>query len=93
MTFYKSIHQHLEMLLFVIHRSIFPLKLYYSYVICTSWAVLYTPLKSFSLGTLPFYGKVLPPLLWTHSWATHGKITVSGTPNCLNYYVIFILCT
>jgi hypothetical protein len=38
-TFYKPtcINQHLEMLLFNIYSSIFPLKLYYSYVIYTRW--------------------------------------------------------
>jgi hypothetical protein len=27
------------------------------------------------------------------SWATHGKITVSGIPNCLSYSDIFIAYT
>jgi len=30
-------------------------------------------------------------LLLAHLWATCGKITVSGVPNCLNYSVIFVV--
>ena len=33
------------------------------------------------------------PLLWAGSQAACGKITVSGTPNCLNYCEIFVLYT
>jgi hypothetical protein len=41
----------------------------------------------------PFYGKGPRPLLWAGSQAAREKITVSGIPNRLHYYVIFILYT
>lgn len=40
-------------------------------------------------GVQPFYDEVLHPLLWTYSWATRRKITISGKPYRLNYCVIF----
>jgi hypothetical protein len=40
-----------------------------------------------------FISRVSNPLLWAGSRASHGKITVSGISNCLNYCVIFIVCT
>jgi hypothetical protein len=38
-----------------------------------------------------FYVKGQPPILWAGSQATCD--TISGVPNCLNYCVIFIMCT
>jgi len=40
-----------------------------------------------------FYGTRLQTLWWPGSQATHGKISVSDILNCLNYCVIFIVCT
>ena len=40
-----------------------------------------------------FYGKGPPPLLWAGSRSACGQITVSGTPNCQNYFKIFIVYT
>jgi hypothetical protein len=40
-----------------------------------------------------FYDKGPHPLLWAGSPAARRKVTVSGIPNCLNYFVIFILHT
>ena len=37
-----------------------------------------------------FYGKRPHPLLWAGLQAACGKITISGKPNCLNYFEIFI---
>ena len=38
-----------------------------------------------------FYGNGPHSLLWASSWAARGKITVSGTPDRLNYSV-FLVC-
>ena len=43
------------------------------------------------MGLKPFYGKGPHLLLWASSWAAHGKITVIGICNCLNYHVIFVV--
>jgi hypothetical protein len=45
------------------------------------------------MGLQPFYGKGPHPLLWVGLLAAHGKITVSGIPNCLIYCGIFIAYT
>lgn len=45
------------------------------------------------MGLQNFHGKGPHPLLWAFSRAPCRKVTVSGIPNHLNYYVIFILCT
>ena len=39
------------------------------------------------------YGKGPHPLLWAGSRPAHGKITVSGMRNLLNYCVIYIVYT
>jgi hypothetical protein len=39
------------------------------------------------------YMALRQPLLWARSRAARGKITVSGTPNCLNYCENFVLHT
>lgn len=44
-----------------------------------------------AMGVPPFYGKGPQPLLWAASWATHGKLTISGIPDRLNSYITFIL--
>ena len=38
------------------------------------------------MGLQPFYGKGSHPVLWAGSRAARGKITVSGVPNCQNYF-------
>jgi len=43
------------------------------------------------MGLQIFSGKELHLLLLAGSWATRGKITVSGIPNHLNYCVIFMV--
>jgi hypothetical protein len=40
----------------------------------------------------PFWQE-MHPLLWATVRATHGKITVSGIPNCLYYCKIIIVYT
>jgi len=43
------------------------------------------------MGVQAFYGQGLHPLLWAGSRAERGTIIISGTPNRLNYCVIFIV--
>jgi hypothetical protein len=43
------------------------------------------------MGLQPFYGDEPHPLFWAGLWVARGKITVSGTPNCLNICEIFIV--
>jgi hypothetical protein len=40
-----------------------------------------------------FYGTVPNPLLYSGSSDAPGKITLTGTPDCLNYCEIFIIYT
>lgn len=47
----------------------------------------------YSIGLQLFHGKRPHLLLWAGSWATCGKVIVSGVPNCLNYCEIFIVYT
>jgi len=47
-----------------------------------------------AVGLQTFYDTGPRPLLWPGSRAVRGKVTVSDTPTCLNYYCkMFILCT
>ena len=46
-----------------------------------------------STGLQHFYSNGPIPLLYGSSQATRGNITLSGVPNCLQYCVIFIVCT
>jgi len=43
------------------------------------------------MGVQPFDGKGPCPLSWAGSQVTLGKITISGIPKYLNYFVIFIV--
>jgi hypothetical protein len=43
------------------------------------------------MGVQAFYDQGPHPLLWARSRAARGKITISGTPNRLNYCVIFMV--
>jgi len=45
------------------------------------------------MGLQPFYGNSPHCLLQVGLWVTCGKITVSGTQNCLNHYVLFMVYT
>jgi len=37
------------------------------------------------MGLQPLYGNGRP-VLWAGAWVARGNITISGTPNCLNYW-------
>jgi hypothetical protein len=45
------------------------------------------------MGLQPFCGTGPHRLLLVGLWAACGKITVSGIPNCLSYYVLFMVYT
>jgi hypothetical protein len=45
------------------------------------------------MGLQTFHGKGPHLLLWSGPQAARGKVTVRGTPNCLNYWVIFLVRT
>jgi len=45
------------------------------------------------MGVQPFHGKASHPLLLAGSPDTSAEITVTSTPNSLNYCVIFIVYT
>ena len=43
-----------------------------------------------NMGPQTFYVKRPHTLLWASSRTARGNTTISGTPNCLNYYEILI---
>jgi len=47
----------------------------------------------YGMGLQHFHGTGSRPLLWPGSRAAVGETAVNGTPNCINYRVIFIVYT
>ena len=58
--------------------------------ILVKWILFFFACMLFVAVFHPCYGKGPHPLLWAGSWATRGKITVSGILNSLSYCVIFV---